>query len=138
MGWIYLVILAAALAGGAYGVRSYNLAIEEAEKSKAKAAEFASAYSQLSAGVVRLQDATNKANELAGKRNSRAIAAERGRDEARRELEELKRKDKDVKAWADTPVPDAVRVSLDGLGRSDTGAALPAAANSSPPTNAKP
>jgi len=138
MGWVYLLLALAALGGGAYGVRTYNLAIEEAEKNKAKAAEFASAYEQLAAGLQRVQSAANAANDLAAKRNSRAIAAEKGRDEARRELENLKERNSDVKTWADTPLPAAVRLSLDGGGSAKAGANLPAAADGSSTTNPKP
>lgn len=137
MAWVYVLLLVTAVAGGAYGVRSYNKALEEAERSKAATEEFRVAYEQLAASVQRLQQATNIANDLAAKRNSRAIAAERGREDARKELDELKKGNSDVKNWANTAVPDAIRLSLDA-GASGTAASVSDTSNPNTSANPKP
>jgi len=135
---VYLLIALAALGGGAYGVRAYNLAIEKATASEAKAAEFAGAYATLADGLQRTQQAANTANELAAKRNARAISAEAGRDRAERELERLKKGNSDVKKWADSPVPVDVQLRFSAGVGADGSATVPAPADGSSAANPKP
>lgn len=117
------LLLAGAIAGGALAVRSYNTAIKEnarlqrdldhakAEKAAADAARDAAEKEK-----DRLQALLDLADELA-KRAAKEAEDERKRNEKLAgDLRELAKRDKAVKDWADTAVPDSVRKLRRGTG----------------------
>jgi hypothetical protein len=112
MGYMYLIMALVALGGGGYGVWTYNSAIKGKAEAEARVTDLTNAYSSLASSAKDLQDSLNASGELARARAARAAVAEKRAGLLEKELEDAKGKEPGVRAWANEPVPDSIRVLI--------------------------
>lgn len=118
-GWIQIVIILVALGAGFAAVKSYNHAIEKAQKLEADNAELAQAHKDQLADNMWLRVENTRVQGLLATREQLRQERNQVKEQINAKLDDVFRKDGEARAWGAVRVPPAV---LDGMRRPGSGA----------------
>jgi len=121
--WVYAIVALAVAGGAAAGVWKYNSAIEEATELRGKLESSEKNAARHKANAEAQEKELARHQRLAADRERARIVVQKERDDARAQIEDLRRTDPVARDWLDQSLPPAVVARL----RFGPGAGGPAA-----------